>query len=157
MSRIHTLSVTVEFGDCDPAQIVYYPNFFRWMDAASRHYFAAAGVPPWHELEKTTGVIGTPIVSTDTSFVRPASYGDRIEIDSEVVEWRSKSFVMRHRIRRGSELLVECNEVRVFATRVDGNPLKIKAAPVPADVRALCEGEATSRDERGGEGRSRAD
>ena len=49
MSRIHTLSVTVEFGDCDPAQIVYYPNFFRWMDAASRHYFAAAGVPLWHE------------------------------------------------------------------------------------------------------------
>ena len=139
MGRIHTLYVNVEFGDCDPAQIVYYPNFFRWMDAAGRHYFEAAGVPRWHELEKTTGILGTPIVSTQTDFVRPASYGDKIEIDSEVTEWRSKSFVMRHRIRRGSELLVECTEVRVFAMRVDGDPLRIRAVQVPEDLRALCE------------------
>jgi 4-hydroxybenzoyl-CoA thioesterase len=144
MSRIHTITVSVEFGDCDPAQIVYFPNFFRWMDAASRHYFSSAGVPLWHELEKATGILGTPIVSTDTSFVRPASYGDTIEIDSEVVEWRTKSFVMRHRVRRGTELLVECNEVRVFAKRVDGDPKRIQAAPVPADIRALCEGAASS-------------
>ena len=28
-------SVTVQFGDCDPAGIVFYPNFQRWMDEAS--------------------------------------------------------------------------------------------------------------------------
>ena len=139
MARINTFAVTVEFGDCDPAQIVYFPNFFRWMDAASHHYFIAAGVPLWHEIEKASGILGTPIVHTQTSFVRPASYGDRIEVDTEIVEWRSKSFVMRHRIRRGAELLVECDEVRVFASRVDGNPLKIRAEPVPADIRAMCE------------------
>ena len=142
MSRIHTLPVSVEFGDCDPAQIVYYPNFFRWMDAASRHFFVASGVPRWHELEKATGILGTPIVDSQTTFVRPASYGDRLEIDSEVVEWRSKSFVMRHRVRRADELLVECTEVRVFAQRIDGDPLRIKAVPVPADIRALCGGSA---------------
>src|SRR6185436_4082855 len=110
---VHTFKVNVEFGDCDPAQIVYYPNFFRWMDAASRHFFIACGVPLWHELEKTTGVIGTPIVDAQTRFMKPASYGDRLEIDSEVSEWRAKSFVMRHRVRRGEDLLVECTEVRV--------------------------------------------
>jgi len=35
MSRTHVTRFTVEFGDCDPAQIVFYPNYFRWMDAAS--------------------------------------------------------------------------------------------------------------------------
>ena len=35
MSLRHTTRFTVEFGDCDPAQIVFYPNYFRWMDAAS--------------------------------------------------------------------------------------------------------------------------
>ncbi len=29
MSRVHTTRIDVEFGDCDPAQIVYFPNFFR--------------------------------------------------------------------------------------------------------------------------------
>ena len=46
----HITRFTVEFGDCDPAQIVFYPNFFRWMDAASLHFFAPAGVPPWREM-----------------------------------------------------------------------------------------------------------
>ena len=37
-------SVVVEWGDCDPAKIVFYPNFFRWMDAASWAFFAANGL-----------------------------------------------------------------------------------------------------------------
>jgi 4-hydroxybenzoyl-CoA thioesterase len=28
--RTTTYEVTVEFGDCDPAGIAFYPNFFRW-------------------------------------------------------------------------------------------------------------------------------
>ena len=138
MSTVHTYSVNVEFGDCDPAQIVYYPNFCRWMDAASRYYFVQSGVPLWHELELTTGIIGTPILETRTRFIKPASYGDRLEIDSEVVEWRNKTFVMRHRVRRGAELLVECNEVRAFVRRIGDDPKKIQAVPVPADIKALC-------------------
>ena len=44
MSRVHTSRFLVEFGDCDPAGIVFYPNFLRWMDAAALHFFRAAGV-----------------------------------------------------------------------------------------------------------------
>ena len=32
MRLTHTYSLRVEFGDCDPAQIVWFPNFFRWVD-----------------------------------------------------------------------------------------------------------------------------
>ena len=32
--------VTVEWGDCDPAGIVYYPSYFRW----TYHLFLAAGL-----------------------------------------------------------------------------------------------------------------
>ena len=31
---------TVEWGDCDPAGIIFYPTYYRWMDAASWHLFA---------------------------------------------------------------------------------------------------------------------
>ncbi len=31
--------VTVEFGDCDPVRIVFYPNYCRWIDSATRHLF----------------------------------------------------------------------------------------------------------------------
>jgi len=128
--------IAVEFGDCDPAGIVYFPNFFRWMDAASRHWFVLRGVPSWREAEVRWGVIGTPIVDAHSKFLKAAIYGDKLAIQTDVVEWRTKSFVQRHRIWRGAELLVEGEEVRVFAARGEGG-VGIRAVPVPDEVRAL--------------------
>lgn len=128
--------VPVEFGDCDPAGIVYFPNFYRWMDAASRHWFVLRGVPSWRDAELRWGVIGTPVVDVQTRFIKPAIYGDRLAIETEVVEWRRKSFVQRHRIWRGDELLVEGTEVRVFVTRGDGGA-GVRGVVVPDEIRAL--------------------
>ena len=126
----------VEFGDCDPAGIVWFPNFFRWIDAASRHFFVECGVPPWHELERRIGVIGTPLVDTQARFVKSASYGDVLEVETSIPEWRAKSFVQKHRMTRGGDLIMECTEVRVFAARREGGG--IRAVPAPDDIRALC-------------------
>lgn len=128
--------IAVEFGDCDPAGIVYFPNFHRWMDASSRHWFVVRGVASWRETERRWGVIGTPIVDAQTRFLQPAVYGDVLQIETEVVEWRRSSFVQRHRIRRGDTLLVEGTEVRVFVARgADGQG--IRAVAVPDEIRAL--------------------
>lgn len=132
--------VAVEFGDCDPAGIVYFPNFFRWIDAASRHFFIGCGVPPWQATEQTHGIIGTPLVDVQARFVRTASYGDALEIDTSIAEWRQKSFQMRHVVRRGADTLVDATEVRVFARRVDGDRHRIQAVPVPPEFKALCGG-----------------
>jgi 4-hydroxybenzoyl-CoA thioesterase len=131
--------VAVEFGDCDPAGIVYFPNFFRWMDAASRHFFIERGVPPWRDTETLYGVIGTPIVDAHSRFLKAAAYGDKLSIETEVVEWRTKSFVQRHRIWRGDELLVEGTEVRVFAARTEDRAA-IRAVACPPEIRAACGG-----------------
>ena len=32
MSKTHIHRVDVHFGDCDPAGIVFFPNYSRWMD-----------------------------------------------------------------------------------------------------------------------------
>ena len=46
MSKTHVHTVAVQFGHCDPAGIVFFPNFSRWMDEASLAFFMACGVPP---------------------------------------------------------------------------------------------------------------
>ena len=130
-------TVKVEFGDCDPAGIVWFPNFFRWIDAASRHFFVQCGVPPWHETEKTLGVIGTPLVDTKAKFIASASYGDTLDIHTTIGEWRTKSFVQRYRVTRGGDAIMECEEVRIFAARREGGG--IRAMPIPAEIRRLCE------------------
>ena len=35
--------ITVNWGDCDPAGIVFYPNFYKWMDEAHWDYFDQIG------------------------------------------------------------------------------------------------------------------
>lgn len=136
MTFRHTTEFTVEFGDCDPARIVFYPNFLRWMDAAARHFFLAAGVPSWHETEASDGIIGTPLVDVTARFLRSATYGDRIAVDTTIAEWRGRSFVMAHAIRRGEDALVEGRETRVFARRHPDDPTRIQAVPPPDWLRA---------------------
>jgi 4-hydroxybenzoyl-CoA thioesterase len=144
-SRCIVHTVRVEFGDCDPARIVWFPNYFRWLDAAGHHFFTQCGVPPWHELEKTRGILGTPIVDTHAHFVKTASYGDRLDIAVSVAEWRRSSFVLRHRVTRAApqadaaaDLILECEEVRIFAAHRDDHAPGIRAVPIPDDIRAMC-------------------
>ena len=138
MPRTTTFTVTVQFGDCDPAGIVFYPNFQRWMDAASLSFFMLCGVPPWRELVKTRGIVGTPLLETRTRFVTAATYAETLTIATHVESWNAKAFVQRHRVTRGETLICEGTETRVFVRRDADNPDRLRAIPVPEDIKALC-------------------
>lgn len=129
--------VDVQFGDCDPAGIVFFPNFSRWMDAASLSFFVQCGVPPWRELVKTRGIVGTPLLEINTRFVNSATYGERLTIATSVEEWRPKVFVQLHRIERDGLLICEGRETRIFVVR-DADDGRLRSIPVPDDIRALC-------------------
>ena len=138
MSKRHVHRVDVHFGDCDPAGIVFFPNFSRWMDQSSLAFFLACGVPPWRELALTRGIVGTPVLEIHTKFLRAATYGESIEVHTSVEDWAAKTFRHRHVVRRGDEVLCEGTEVRAFVVRDPANPERIKAIPVPEDIKALC-------------------
>ena len=139
MPRTTHYTVKVEFGDCDPAGIVFYPNFQRWMDSASLAFFMKCGVPPWRELVKTRGIVGTPLLEIGTRFITAATYAETLSIATHVAEWRNKVFVQAHRVTRGDTLICEGTETRAFVRRDAENPDRLRAIPVPEDIRALCE------------------
>jgi 4-hydroxybenzoyl-CoA thioesterase len=138
MSKTTVFEVQVHFGDCDPAGIVFFPNFSRWMDASSLHFFMSCGVPPWRELVKTTGIIGNPLLEINTKFIRPATYGETLQIHTSVIEWREKVFIHQHLVMRGDTLLCEGRETRAFVIHPPGEPDRIKSIPVPEDIKAMC-------------------
>ena len=139
MSKQSTMNVEIRFGDCDPAGIVFFPRYHRWMDASSLHFFMSHGVPPWHELEHTRGIIGTPLLEHQARFVKSATYGERLSITTQVIEWRAKVFLQRHTVKRGEDLICESTETRIFCMRDTQDRRRIYSIPVPADIRALCE------------------
>lgn len=134
--------VNIQFGDCDPAGIVFYPNFSRWMDAASLSFFMQCGVPPWRELVKMRGIVGTPLLEINTRFFKAVTYGESIVVTTWIEEWRARVFVQMHRVTRRTgavdELICEGREVRAFVKRDAGNSDRLYAIPVPDDIRALC-------------------
>ncbi|EHR71553.1 putative thioesterase [Burkholderiales bacterium JOSHI_001] len=139
MSKTSTMHVEVRFGDCDPAGIVFFPQFHRWMDAASLHYFMSFGIPPWHVLEHSRGIIGTPLLEHQARFVKSATYGETLLITSQVIEWREKVFLHKHVVTRGADLICESTETRIFCQRDPVDRRRIFGIPVPEDIRRACE------------------
>lgn len=138
MSKTVVYEVEVMFGDCDPAGIVFFPNFLKWMDASSLNFFVKCGVPTWRDLVKINGIIGTPLLEINTKFSRPATYGERLQIHTSVTEWRDKVFIHKHVVMRGDDLLCEGTETRAFCIRHPENPDRIKAIAVPEDIKSKC-------------------
>jgi len=143
MTRFTTHTVHVSFGDCDPAGIVFFPNYAHWMDTASLSFFMQCGVPLWRELAKTRGIVGTPLLEINTKFTKAATYGETLTITTHVEEWGAKVFKQVHRITRAradglEDLICEGRETRAFVRRDEHDPDRLRAMPVPEDIRLLC-------------------
>jgi 4-hydroxybenzoyl-CoA thioesterase len=126
--------MTIEWGHCDPAGIVFNSRFFEFFDHSTWLLFdAALGVKP-HELAAAYNIIGIPLVDARANFLTPAKFGDVIEIVSRVEEFRRSSFDVAHRISIDGKLAIDGSETRVWAARVGSEPEQIAAVAIPPEV-----------------------
>jgi len=126
--------LTVEWGQCDPAGIVFNSRYFEMFDLSTWQLFEAAlGVAP-HQLAGTFGIIGIPLVDARANFLKPLKFGDVVDMASRVTEFRRSSFDVEHRLSIGGELAVEGGETRVWAARDKDDPDKIAGLAIPSHV-----------------------
>ena len=126
--------LTIEWGQCDPAGIVFNSRFFEIFDSSSWQLFEAAlGVKP-QELATAFGIIGIPLVDVRANFLKPIKFGDVVDVTSRINEFRRSSFDVEHRLSVDGELAVEGSETRVWAARSKVDPEKIGATAIPSDV-----------------------
>ena len=126
--------LTIEWGQCDPAGIVFNSRFFELFDSSTWHLFQAAlGVKP-HELMSTFSIMGIPLVDVRANFIKPIKFGDVVDIASRVSEFRRSSFDVEHQLFVNGELTVEGTETRVWVARSKENPEKVGGASIPGDV-----------------------
>jgi 4-hydroxybenzoyl-CoA thioesterase len=132
--------VTVEWGHCDPAGIVYFPNYFSYFDSSTNVLFRRALGLNKYEMLKKYDIVGIPVVDLAARFIVPSVFGDVVMIESTVVEIKRSSFRLQHRLLRGETLAVEADEVRVWVGRDPADPDKLKGQPIPEDVIARLKG-----------------
>jgi len=126
-------TIHIEWGDCDPAQIVYFPRYFAYFDACTAGLFKKAGLPK-RQMLKTYGIVGIPLVDVRASFIAPSRFSDTVVVESEITEWRRSSFCVHHRLFNKGVLAVECFEIRVWAAISERDPDRIESKPVPREV-----------------------
>lgn len=130
-----TTQVEIQFGDCDPAGIVYYPNYFRFFDNATGALLSAAFAMHKRNWLEHYGIAGIPMVDTSARFIKPSRFGDVVDIRSEITELGRSSFSVRHTLLRDGEVAIEAHEKRVWVVRDEAGG--IRSAPLPEDVRRL--------------------
>ena len=132
----HTRAVRIEWGDCDPAGIVFYPNYFAMFDHSTVLLVEAALGMRKHALYTTYDFGGYPVVETRARFLIPTRYGDDVAIETAVAEVRRSSFHLQHHLTKDGALAVEAFESRVWVVRDEARPGRLKPQPIPPDVAA---------------------
>ncbi|PLS18776.1 acyl-CoA thioesterase [Bacillus sp. M6-12] len=122
-------SFQVRWGDTDAAGIVFYPNFYKWMDEATHEYFTAIGFPSskLYADEK----IGMPLLEANCKFKAPLLFEDSVVVKSTAADLQNKVFKLQHTFFRGDQVIAEGYELRAW-TSFKSKP---KAQPIPDEIR----------------------
>lgn len=129
-------SLRIEWGDCDPAGIVFYPRYFAMFDHSTTTLITAACGLSKYELLRKYDFAGYPMVDTRARFMIPCRFGDDVTIDSVFAKIGRSSFEIEHRLFRMGELCLEGFETRVWVGRDPDDSSKIKSKPIPDDLAA---------------------
>lgn len=135
MTTLRVTRRTLAWGECDPAGIIFYPNYYRFMDEATWSMFAQAGYPAERMRAEHFSL---PLVDSRCEFLSSPLFGDEIEIRSQVSKWGRSSFSLAHEfvIAKDSRLLARGSESRVWCRYEAGPGSPLKSVPIPDEVRA---------------------
>ncbi len=129
-----TRRLTIEWGHCDPAGIVFNPRFFEYFDWSTALLVSTAlALESPHALNGAYNIIGIPVVDTRANFLKPSKFGDEVTIVSRVAVVGRSSFEIEHRLYNAKALSVDGYEKRVWTVR-DPDTGRLRGGAMPADV-----------------------
>ncbi len=133
------VSRIVEFGDTDMAGIMYFANFFRFMEVAETDFLQARGLSvSW----RADGVKwGFPRVSVGCDFQNPARFQDVLTIAVTVERIGAKSVSYRFDFTNQHGEPVAVGRITTVFCR-EPEPGKLESVEMPAEVRAKIQGPA---------------
>ena len=126
-------TVTIEWGDCDEAGIVFYPNYFYWLDCAFQRLLRSHGLNQ-RELRSRYGAV-TPIVQAHCDFKAPVRYDDVLEIGVEIEADGERRIRAGYHLSSNGKTIATGHEIRAWVRiTADGG---FAGAPVDAAFLAL--------------------
>jgi 4-hydroxybenzoyl-CoA thioesterase len=124
----------IEWCDCDPAGIIFYPRYFEMFDTSTTVLIERALGMKKIEYLKAYAFAGHPVVETRARFRQATRFGDEVAIETKLVACGQSNFTLEHRISKAGALAVEATETRAWVVRDAGDPARTRPQPIPAKV-----------------------
>jgi 4-hydroxybenzoyl-CoA thioesterase len=132
MATVHAFEreLRIRFAHCDPAGIVFFPQYLVMVNDLVEDWVADALGVPYAELigRRRTGL---PTVSLQCEFTAVSRMGESVTMGLSIEKLGTKSLTLRHGCRHGDEQRMSVRQVLVF-TDLDTH----RAIEAPADLRA---------------------
>ncbi|GAB3467523.1 acyl-CoA thioesterase [Polaromonas eurypsychrophila] len=125
----------IRFHHCDPAGIVFYPQYFYLLHETQEDFLAHIGHP---EYELIACGVGVPIVDLKTEFLGMCRYGDEIDISLGLSRIGNASIGMHYEIHSCSSPPDKGQVLKLIATTVVvcSEIPHGKVRPIPDGLRA---------------------
>lgn len=133
MSITKIYKIKVEWGDCDPYGIVFYPNFYKWMDSSQWNYFNKIK-QPITRLEKIYGIVGLPLLHTEATYIAACYREDLLKVETTLVKITKSTLKLEHVIKRKDKTVCYGYETRIWAKNIGG---QIVSEHIPREIRTV--------------------
>ena len=133
MKHAGVMTFTVGWGDCSPSGAVFYPNYFRWFDAAMWNFFDQADWP-LRAMEAEHGNVGLPLIETHVNFKRPCRLHDLLRLETSITAFARKTLDMSHTLFNGDKIAIEASDIRFWGVKHPDGSGRLKAALIPEKV-----------------------
>ena len=120
--------VRVYYEDTDAQGVVYYANYFRFMERARTEWLRALGVEQDVLMKEGRRIF--VVVDAQTEFIKPARFNDELNVSVRLTNRARASFELEQIISRSDgDLLVRCRTRAAYL-----NADTMKPAKLPADI-----------------------
>lgn len=122
------ISLRVYYEDTDAAGIVYYANYFRFIERGRTEFLRALGHD--QNLLMREG-IAFAVRSVSAEFLKPAKLDDLLLVETEVAALGRAQLTFAQRVLRDTEVLLDA-KIRVVCI----DPVRGKPNPMPRRIHA---------------------
>jgi acyl-CoA thioester hydrolase len=97
---IHETTLRVRYSETDQMGIVYYANYFVWMEVGRTSLIKECGIS-YKEIEEKGFLL--PVAYTAAKFINPSFYDDEIVVQSGLIEFTKTKVSIGYKIFRSME------------------------------------------------------
>ena len=126
---IHIMEMRVPWHDTDSANIVHHANYFHWMEQAEIELFRKSGKSRKQICEETG--VHLLRLSVKCDHYAPVYDDDILEIRSQVLNLKEKTFVLRHGVHRMTDDKQVATGELVICCAKSGEDGTAKSHPLP--------------------------